>query len=68
MAAKIRNPWTNSRKSDAEKAAGNVDRLQADIAHAERVLAWQIAEGYEPQAEYSRQLIAKLQSKLAKLN
>ena len=67
MAAKIRNPWTNSRKSDSEKAARKVERLEQDLANAQRVLAWQIGEGYEPQAENSRQSIAKLQARLAKL-
>jgi hypothetical protein len=64
---KITNPWNYSRMNGAEAHQRKIDRIVDAIANAERVLAWQVAEGYEPQAEYSRREIAKLQTKLAKL-
>jgi phage host-nuclease inhibitor protein Gam len=67
MAAKITNPWKNKRMTGGEVYARKIERLEQDIAHAERVLAWQIEQGYAPQAEISRKEIAKLQKRLAKL-
>ncbi len=66
MAATIRNPWKNATTS-REQYARKVAQLEAEIANAQRTLDWQLSEGYEIQAEYSRTAIAKLQAKLAKL-
>jgi hypothetical protein len=59
---------TRSKKmTGAEVQNRKIDRVESDIANAQRVLAWQLSEGYEMQAELSRQLITKLQAKLGKL-
>lgn len=59
---------TRSTKMTAdEKYARKIARIQGDIANAQRVLDWQVAEGYENLAEMSRDLIAKLTRRLAQM-
>lgn len=61
------NITSKNKVTDRERDAKKIANLTGLIANAQRVLDWQMSEGYETQAEYSRAEIAKLNAKLAKL-